>query len=72
MQTTNNIFVNPSAIETKIAGKLVDDTEQILGETKLLGVKREQNPPTTKVTEKAKSSNFRFYLRLQLCDVMHK
>ena len=40
-----NIFVNPSAIETKIAGKLVDDTEQVSGETKLLGVKREQNPP---------------------------
>ena len=45
MQTTNDIFVNPSAITTKIAGKLVDDTEQILDETKLLGVKREQNPP---------------------------
>ena len=44
MQATNDIFVNPSAIKTKIAGKLVDDTEQILDETKLLGVKREQNP----------------------------
>ena len=29
MQTTNDIFVNPSAFETKIAGKLVDDTEQV-------------------------------------------
>ena len=28
----------------KIAGKLVDDTEQVSGKTKLLGVKREQNP----------------------------
>ena len=45
MQTTNNIFVNLSAIKTKIARKLVDDTEQISGKTKLLGVKREQNPP---------------------------
>ena len=45
MQTTNDIFVNPSAIKTKIAGKLVDDTEQVSGKTKLLGVKREQNPP---------------------------
>ena len=44
VQTTNDIFVNLSAIKTKIAGKLVDDTEQILDETKLLGVKREQNP----------------------------
>ena len=45
MQTTNDIFENPSAITTKIARKLVDDTEQILDETKLLGVKREHNPP---------------------------
>ena len=44
MQTTNDIFVNPSAIKTKIAGKLFDDREQVSGETKLLGVKREQNP----------------------------
>ena len=44
-QTKNDIFVNPSAIKTKIAGQLVDDTEQIPGKTKLLGVKREQNPP---------------------------
>ena len=43
MQTTNDIFVNPSAIKTKIAGKLVDDTEEILGKTKLLDVKRERN-----------------------------
>ena len=45
MQTTNDIFVNPSAIKTKITRKLVDNTEQILGKTKLLGVKRERNPP---------------------------
>ena len=44
LQTTNDIFVNPSAIKTKNAGKLVDDTEQVSGKTKLLGVKREQNP----------------------------
>ena len=44
MQTTNDIFVNPSAIKTKIAGKLIDDTEQVLSKRKLLGVKREQNP----------------------------
>ena len=43
MQTTNDIFVNPSAIKTKIAGKLVDDTDEILGKTKLLDVKRERN-----------------------------
>ena len=44
MQTINDILVNPSAIKTKLAGKLVDDTEQISGKTKLLGVKHEQNP----------------------------
>ena len=44
MQTNNDIFVNPLVIKTKIARKLVDDTEQISGKTKL-GVKREQNPP---------------------------
>ena len=44
LQTTNDIFVNPSVIKTKIAGKLVDDTEQVSGKTKLLGVKREQTP----------------------------
>ena len=45
MQTTNDIFVNPSLIKKKIAGEVVDDSEQISGKTKLLGVKREQNPP---------------------------
>ena len=45
LQTTNDIFVNPPAIKTKNAGKLVDDTEQVSGKTKLLGVKREQTPP---------------------------
>ena len=63
MQTNNDIFVNPSVIKTKIAGKLVDDTEQISGKTKLLGVKREQNPLITKVIKRTKSSNFGLYLR---------
>ena len=44
MQTTYDIFLNPSAIKTKIAGKLVDNTDQVSGKTKLLGVKREQKP----------------------------
>ena len=43
MQATNDIFANPSAIKTKIAEKLVDDAEQVLGKIKHLGVKREQN-----------------------------
>ena len=72
MQTNNDIFVNPSVIKTKIAGKLVDDTEQISGKTKLLGVKREQNPLITKVIKRTKSSNFGLYLRFWLCDVIHK
>ena len=29
MQTINDIFVNPSAIKTKIVGRLIDDTEQV-------------------------------------------
>ena len=41
MQTTIDIFVNPWAIKMKIAGKLVDGTDQGLGETKLLGVNSE-------------------------------
>ena len=44
MQTTNDIFVNPTAIKTTIARKLVDGTEQVSGKTKLLGVKGEHNP----------------------------
>ena len=44
MQTTNYIFVNPLAIKTKIAGKLIDDTEQVSSKRKLLGVEREQKP----------------------------
>ena len=44
MQTTNDIFVNPSPIKKKIAGNLDDNTEQVSGSTKLLGVKRKQNP----------------------------
>ena len=54
LQTTNDIFVNPTAIKTKNAGKLVDDTEQVLGKTKLLGVKREQNPPWLKLPKERK------------------
>ena len=54
MQTTNDIFVNPSTIKTKNAGKLVDDTEQVSGKTKLLGVKREQNPSRLKLRKDRK------------------
>ena len=32
-------------MKKKIAGKLVDDTEQVSGKRKLLNVKRKQNPP---------------------------
>ena len=32
-------------MKKKIAGKLVDNIEQVLGERKLLGIKHEQNPP---------------------------
>ena len=45
MQTTNDVFGNPSAFKTKIVGKLVDHTEQASGNRKLLGVKRKQKPP---------------------------
>ena len=48
MQTTNDIFLDPSAIKTKIAGQFVDDTEQVWGKTKLFGVKHEKAPPITK------------------------
>ena len=44
MQTTNDIFLDPSAIKTKIAGQFVDDTEQVWGKTKLFGVKHEKAP----------------------------
>ena len=60
MQTTNDFFVNPSAIETKIAGKLVDDTEQVSGKTKLLGVKREQNPSLLKLPKEQKVPILRY------------
>ena len=41
-------FKNPEAIKIKVAGKLVDDTEQVSGKRKLLGVKQEQaKPPIT-------------------------
>ena len=63
MKTTNDIFVNPSAIKTKIAGKLVDDTEQISGKTKTVGCQMRAKPPVTKVAERTKSSNFGLCLR---------
>ena len=63
MQTTNDIFVNPSAIKTKIAGKLVDDTEKNFGKNKTVGCQTRAKPPITKVTERTKSSNFGLYLR---------
>ena len=44
----------------KIAGKLVDDTDQVSDKTKLLGVKREQTP-IIKITERTKSSNFSYF-----------
>ena len=47
-------------MKKKIAGKLVDDTEQVSGKRKLLCVKREQNP-ITKVSKRMKSSNFRLF-----------
>ena len=72
MQTTNDIFVNPSAIKTKIAEKLVDDTEQVSGKNKTVGCQTRTKPPITNVTKRTKSSNFGFYLRFWLCDVMHK
>ena len=46
MQKTKDIFLNLSAIKMIIAGQLVAAfTEQVSGKTKLLVVKREQNPP---------------------------
>ena len=54
MQTTNDIFANPSAFKMKIAGKLIDNTEQVLSKTKLLGVKRTQNPPQLKLPKEQK------------------
>ena len=53
-ETTNDIFVNPGAIKKKIARKLVDDTEQVSGKKKLLGVKRDQNPPKLELAKKRK------------------
>ena len=71
MQTTNDIFVNPWTIKTKIAERLFDDTEQVWGKTKLLGVKRKQNP-RNQSHRKNEKSNFRLFLRLWVCDVIHK
>ena len=45
MQTTNDIFINFCANRMKSAARLVDDTKQISGKTKLLGVKRDQPHP---------------------------
>ena len=64
MQTTNDIFVNPSAFKTKIEGELVEDRGQAWGKTKLLGNKREQSFPITKIVTKTKSSIFELFLRL--------
>ena len=50
MQPTNDIFVHSSAIKTKIAEKLVDDTKEVWGKTKLLGIKHEQTPKITERT----------------------
>ena len=47
-----------------MAGKLDDDTEQVLGERKLLGVQTREKPLITKVNEKTKSSNFRLVFTL--------
>ena len=43
MQITYDTFVNLSEIKTKIAAQLVNDTEQVSGETKRFGVKRDQS-----------------------------
>ena len=48
----------------KIAGKLVDDTEQVLGQNKTAGCQTRAKPPITKVTERTKSFHFRLFLRL--------
>ena len=72
MQTTNNdIFVNPSAIKMKFAGKLIDETEQFSGKTKLLGIKREQN---THNGSNRTNKKFQFLIisTLVFCDVIHK
>ena len=61
MQTANNIFINPSAILMKIAGKLLDDTEPVSGKTKLLGVKRAQNPRSEVSKTKVYRSNVTRY-----------
>ena len=63
MQTTYDIFVNPSAIRTKIAGELVDDTEQISAKQNCW-VSNASKIPITKATKRMKSSNLGLYLRL--------
>ena len=42
------------------------------GQNKTVGCQTRAKPPITKVTERTKSSNFRLFLRLWLCDVIHK
>ena len=66
MQTTNDIFVNPSAIKTKYAGKLVDDTEQVSGKAKPLGVKREQTPHNYRYR---KNQKFQFWVIFTLVNL---
>ena len=53
-ETTNDISVIAWASKKKIAGKLVDDTEQVSGKRNLLGVKCEQNPPELKFPKEQK------------------
>ena len=72
MQTTYDIFVNSSAIKMKIAGKLVDDTEQVSGKTKLLGVKREQNLPWLKLMKERKLSILGHSYACDFVTPMHK
>ena len=63
MQTTNDVFINLRANRMKSAERLDDNSKQISGKTKLLGVKRDQPPShITKVTERTKSSIFRLFL----------
>ena len=54
-------------MKKKIAGKLVDDTEQVSGTRKLLGVKREQNPPQLKLP---KERNIPILSYFYACDFM--
>ena len=59
--TDYDIFVNLSTTKTKIAEQLFDNTEQVLGKIKLLGVKREQNPSKLKLAKRKVSVLSYFY-----------